>query len=129
MESVCESGLNVPVFSSGAQECPKCVLTSLTRKISMRCRCKHSHGVLHRVTRFIELSLYLPFNIYTREGQKKSLQPSFFLFTWVHLYKGGSVYIKYEPLSFMPCNMDSVARLVALRHYLKDNECILGTVN
>ena len=31
----------------------------------MRCRCKHSHGVLHRVPRFIELSLYLPFNIYT----------------------------------------------------------------
>ena len=26
------------------------------------------------------------------------------------------VYIKYEPLSFMPCNMDSVASLVALRH-------------
>ena len=52
---------------------------------------------------------------FTREGQKV-LATIFFLFTWVHLYKGGSVYIKYEPLSFMPCNMDSVARLVALRH-------------
>ena len=53
--------------------------------------------------------------IHTREGQKIPAT-IFFLFTWVHLYKGGSVYIKYEPLSFMPCNMDSVARLVALRH-------------
>ena len=52
---------------------------------------------------------------------KKSLQPSFFLFTWVHLYKGSSDYINYEPLSFMTCNMDSVARLVALRHQHKDN--------
>ena len=50
-----------------------------------------------------------------REGQKVPTT-IFFLFTWVHLYKGGSVYIKYEPLSFMPCNMESVARLVALRH-------------
>ena len=58
--------------------------------------------------------------INTREGQKVPAT-IFFLFTWVHLYKGGSVYIKYEPLSFMPCNMDSVARLVALRHYHKDN--------
>ena len=65
IESVRENALNVPIFSSGAQECAKCVLTSLTRKISMRCRCKHSLGVLHRVPRFIELSLYLPFNIYT----------------------------------------------------------------
>ena len=30
------------------------------------------------------------------EGQKV-LATIFFLFTWVHLYKGGSVYIKYEP--------------------------------
>ena len=30
----------------------------------MQCLSKHSHGVLHRVLRFIELSLYLPFNIY-----------------------------------------------------------------
>ena len=52
---------------------------------------------------------------YTREGQKVPAT-IFFLFTWVHLYKGGSVYIKYEPLSYMPCNMDSVARLDALRH-------------
>ena len=52
---------------------------------------------------------------HTREGQKVPAT-IFFLFTWVHLYKGGSVYIKYEPLSFMPCNMDSVACLVALRH-------------
>ena len=48
-----------------------------------------------------------------REGQKVLATISF-LFTWVYLYKGGSVYIKYEPLSFIPCNMDSVARLVAL---------------
>ena len=52
---------------------------------------------------------------HTREGQKV-LATIFFLFTWVHLYKGGSVYIKYKPLSFMPCNMDSVTCLVALRH-------------
>ena len=42
--------------------------------------------------------------IHTREGQKVPAT-IFFLFTWVHLYKGGSVYIKYEPLSFMPCNI------------------------
>ena len=42
-------------------------------------------------------------------GSKKSWQPSFFLFTWLHLYKGGSVYIKYEPLSLIPCNIDSVS--------------------
>ena len=53
--------------------------------------------------------------INTREGQKVPATICF-LFTWVHLYKGGSVYINYEHLSFMPCNMDSVARLVALRH-------------
>ena len=53
--------------------------------------------------------------ISTREG-KKVPATIFFLFTWVHLYKIGSVYIKYEPLSFIPCNMDSVARLVAIRH-------------
>ena len=38
---------------------------------------------------------------------------------WVHgcIYKKcGSIYIKYEPLSFMTCNMNSIARLVALRH-------------
>ena len=51
---------------------------------------------------------------FTSEGQKV-LATIFFLFTWVHLYKSGSVYIKYEPWSFMPCNMDSVARLVALQ--------------
>ena len=51
----------------------------------------------------------------TREGQK-FLATIFFLFTWVHLYKGGSIYIRYEPLSFMPYNMNSAARLVALRH-------------
>ena len=56
----------------------------------------------------------------TREGQKFPAT-IFFLFTWVHLYKSGSIYIKYEPLSFMPCNMNSIARLVALRHYHKDN--------
>ena len=50
----------------------------------------------------------------TREGQKV-FATIFFLFTWVHLYKGGSVYIKYEPLSFMPCIMDSV--LHAWLHY------------
>ena len=52
---------------------------------------------------------------HTREGQK-FLATILFLFTWVHLYKGGSLYIKYETLSFMLCNMNSVARLVALRH-------------
>ena len=31
-------------------------------------------------------------------------------------------------LSFVPCNMDSVARLVALRHWHK-RQCILGTTN
>ena len=56
----------------------------------------------------------------TREGQK-FLATFFFLFTWVHLYKGGSTYIKYEPLSFMPSNMISVARLVALQYKHKDN--------
>ena len=52
--------------------------------------------------------------ITTYEGQK-FLATIFFLFTRVHLYKGGSIYIKYEPLSFMPY-INSVARLVALRH-------------
>ena len=56
------------------------------------------------------------FNSEMYEEGQKVLATIFFLFTWVHLYKGGSVYIKYEPLSFMPCNMDSVASLVALRH-------------
>ena len=100
MESVCESALNVPTFSSGAQECPKCVLTSLTRKISMRCRCKHSHGVLHRVTRFIELSLYLPFNIYTcgmecikplpfSLGWHLAIDKIYFLYLWWSSDPGG----------------------------------------
>ena len=31
---------------------------------------------------------------HTREGQKVPAT-IFFLFTWVHLFKGGSVYIKY----------------------------------
>ena len=53
-------------------------------------------------------------NIY--EGGLKIPCNNLFLFTWVHLYKGGSIYIKYEPLSFMSCNMNSFARLVALRH-------------
>ena len=44
------------------------------------------------------------------------LKPSFFLFTWVHLYKSDSIYIKYVPLFFMACNMDNDARLDALRH-------------
>ena len=35
----------------------------------------------------------------SRDGQKL-LAIIFFLFTWVHLYKDGSVYIKYEPLSY-----------------------------
>ena len=78
--SVRESALNVPIFSSGAQECPKCVLTSLTRKISMRSRCKHSHGVLHRVPRFIELSLYLPSNIYT--CGMECIEPLLFTLGW-----------------------------------------------
>ena len=43
----------------------KCVLISLGRKISMQCLSKHSHRVLHRVLRFIELSLHLPFIMYT----------------------------------------------------------------
>ena len=67
-------------------------------------------------TKHLILFKQINFNEVTcTRGAKKSLQP-FFHFTWVHLYKGGSVYIKYEPLSFMPCNMDSVARLVALLH-------------
>ena len=49
------------------------------------------------------------------QKKKESWQPSFFS-THVHLYKVGSVFIKYEPFSFIPCNMDSVARLPALRH-------------
>ena len=53
---------------------------------------------------------------YKREGQKVLATIFFFVSTRVHLYKGGSVHIKYEPLSFMPFNMDSVARLVALQH-------------
>ena len=36
---------------------------------------------------------------YTKDGQKL-LAIIFFLFTWVHSYKDGSVYIKYEPLSY-----------------------------
>ena len=36
---------------------------------------------------------------HTREGQKV-LATIFFLFTWVYLYKGGSVYIKYEPVTW-----------------------------
>ena len=58
--------------------------------------------------------------IYEYEGGSKSPCIHLFLFTWVHLHKGGSVYIKYETFSFMPCNMDSVALLVELRHYYKD---------
>ena len=45
----------------------------------------------------------------------------FVLFTWVHLYKDDSVYIKYEPLSVIPPNMVSIACLVALQHYYNDN--------
>ena len=56
----------------------------------------------------------------TREGQQVLATVSF-LFTWVHLYKGGSVYIKYEPLSFIPCNMGSVARLVDYGIIIIDN--------
>ena len=37
----------------------------------------------------------------------------------MHLYKVGKVFIKYENLSFMPCNIASVTRLVALRHQYK----------
>ena len=37
------------------------------------------------------------------------------LFTWVHLYKDASVYIKYEPSSVVPRNMVSIACLVALQ--------------
>ena len=63
----------------------------------------------------------VPWDFFVKDGQirgrvKKSLQPSFFSSHGCILYKGGSVYINYEPLSFMPCNMDSVASLVALRH-------------
>ena len=55
--------------------------------------------------------------IYIYEGGSKSpCNHIFSLYMQVHLYKGGSVYLKHEPLSFMPCNMDSVARLVALRN-------------
>ena len=47
---------------------------------------------------------------------KNSLQSSFFLCTWVHLYKDGSVYIKYEPLSVIPPNMIIIACFVVLQH-------------
>ena len=45
-----------------------------------------------------ETIVYPPFSvhIYLRGRVKKSLQPSFFLFTWVHLYEGGSVYLKHS---------------------------------
>ena len=44
--------------------------------------------------------------VFQRRGRvKKFWQPSFFLFTWVHLYKGSSVNIQYESLSFIPCNI------------------------
>ena len=33
------------------------------------------------------------------EGGSKFPATIFFLFTWVHLYKSGSIYIKYEPFS------------------------------
>ena len=52
---------------------------------------------------------------YTRRGQKV-LATMLFLFTWVLLYKDGGVCIKYKPLSVIPPNMDSIARLVALQH-------------
>ena len=50
-----------------------------------------------------------------REGQI-FLATTFFFFTWVHLYKVGCVYITYEPLSVIPHNMVSTARLVALQY-------------
>ena len=70
--------------------------------------------IAHKIS-LILFWVQFPLNGFTREGQKV-LATIYFLFTWVHLYKGGSVYIKYEALSFIPCNMDGVARLVALRH-------------
>ena len=45
---------------------------------------KHSHGVLHRVPRFVELSLYLPFNIYTCGIEY--IEPSHFTLGW-HLVR------------------------------------------
>ena len=57
---------------------------------------------------------------HTREGQKV-LATIIFLFTWVHLYKGGSVYIRYEHFFFILGNIDSIARLVAMRHQHRNN--------
>ena len=78
---------------------------------------KHMFVIAHwKTIRFIRyLQSYRYRYSFTREGQKV-LATIFFLFTWVHLYKGGKVYIMYEPLSFMLYKMDSVARLVALNH-------------
>ena len=72
------------------------------------------------VNSMLRSSIYSHLKRSTREGQKFPAT-IFLLFTWVHLYKSGSIYIEYEPLSFMPCNMNSIARLVALQHYHKDN--------
>ena len=49
--------------------------------------------------------------LYMRHGQKFPAI-TFFLLTWVHLYKDGCVHIKYEPLSFLP----STIRPRALAH-------------
>ena len=51
----------------------------------------------------------------TRGGQKVQAT-ILFLFSWVHLYKDGSFYIKYEPLSVIPPNMVSIACLIALQY-------------
>ena len=48
-----------------------------------------------------------------REGQKVFTSIFFFPHRCI-FYKGGIVYIKHEPLSSMPCYMDSVAPVAAL---------------
>ena len=65
------------------------------------------------------------------EGGSKSPCKHLFSLHMGHFYKGGSVYLKYETFSFMPCNMDRVACLVAygisiktmhMRHCLRIRE-------
>ena len=52
--------------------------------------------------------------IYTRVGQKFLQSPSFSSYGQIYTKVAG--FIKYEPLSFISCNMVSVAGLVALQH-------------
>ena len=77
----------------------------------------HEYGCLVRVVSgFLDITFSVICHVCTIYEGQKVFATIFFLLTWVHLYKGGSVYIKYKSLSFMPCNLDSVARLAVLRH-------------